>query len=184
MLNQQDAKNESAATKPTTKPTTAAQSGLVWLWLTVIFLVLDQVSKYWVSTNFSLYESVAIMPMFNFTYVHNEGAAFSFLSDAGGWQRWFFTVIATSISGLLVYWLRGLNKSEKLLSIAYALVLAGAVGNLIDRVLYGYVIDFLDVYYQQYHWPAFNVADAAICIGAVLIIIEAFTTSQPSKQES
>lgn len=163
------------------KPATAAQSGLRWLWLAVILLVADQVSKWWVTTNFRLYESVAVMPMFNFTYVRNEGAAFSFLSDAGGWQRWFFSAIAFTISGLLLYWLRGLNKSEKLLSVAYALVLSGAIGNLIDRVLYGYVIDFLDVYYQQHHWPAFNVADAAICIGALLIIIEAMTAKEQPK---
>jgi len=179
MLKQQDQQTGSA-----TKPTSAAQSGLVWLWLTIVLIILDQVSKVWVSNSFSLYESISIMPMFNFTYVHNEGAAFSFLSDAGGWQRWFFTAIAVAISSLLVYWLRGLHKAEKLLAVSYALVLAGAVGNLIDRVAYGYVIDFLDVYYQQYHWPAFNIADVAICIGAGLIIVEAFTTSSSSTQES
>jgi len=183
MLNQQNSE-QGSANKPSTKPTTLAQSGLVWLWLTLIFLVLDQVTKLWVSANFSLYESIAVMPMFNFTYVLNEGAAFSFLSEAGGWQRWFFTAVAVAISSLLLFWLRGLHKSEKLLSVSYALVLAGAIGNLIDRVAYGYVIDFLDVYYQQYHWPAFNIADVAICIGAGLIIFEAFTTSDSSKQES
>lgn len=160
-----------------TKPS-LAQSGLRWLWLAAIFLVLDQVTKLYVAANFSLYESISVVPMFNLTYVHNEGAAFSFLSEAGGWQRWFFTIIAVSISGILLYWLRALHAHEKLMSIAYSLVLSGAIGNLIDRVSYGYVIDFLDIYYNNYHWPAFNIADAAICVGAVLIIYDAFTTKE------
>ncbi|PKF54177.1 hypothetical protein CW748_16895 [Alteromonadales bacterium alter-6D02] len=168
-----------------TKPQ-LAQSGLRWLWLTVICLIIDQVTKIYVANNFSLYESIAVIPMFNLTYVHNEGAAFSFLSEAGGWQRWFFTAIAVTISCLLTYWLRALHKTEKLLSIAYALVLSGALGNLIDRVAYGYVIDFLDVYYGNYHWPAFNIADAAICGGAMLIIYDAITNKddQSSAEES
>lgn len=160
-----------------TKPS-LAHSGLRWLWLAAIFLVLDQVTKLYVAANFSLYESINVMPMFNLTYVHNEGAAFSFLSEAGGWQRWFFTIIAVTISGILLYWLRALHAHEKLMSIAYSLVLSGAIGNLIDRVSYGYVIDFLDIYYNNYHWPAFNIADAAICVGAVLIIYDAFTTKE------
>jgi len=157
-----------------------AQSGLRWLWLALIMLVLDQASKLYVVANFSLYESIAVMPMFNLTYVRNEGAAFSFLSDAGGWQRWFFTAIALTISGVLLYWMRGLHASQKLMSIAYSLVLSGAIGNLIDRVSYGYVVDFLDVYYDSYRWPAFNIADAAICIGAFLIVYDAFTNKENS----
>jgi len=152
-----------------------AHSGLRWLWLALVFLVLDQASKLYVIANFNLYESINVMPMFNLTYVRNEGAAFSFLADSGGWQRWFFTAIAITISGVLLYWLRGLRANEKLMSIAYSLVLSGAIGNLIDRVSYGYVVDFLDVYYDSYRWPAFNIADAAICIGAALIIYDAFT---------
>lgn len=163
----------------TAKPS-LAQSGLRWLWLAAILLVLDQVTKLYVAANFNLYESISVMPMFNLTYVRNEGAAFSFLSNAGGWQRWFFTAIALGISGVLIYWLRGLHASQKLMSIAYSLVLSGAIGNLIDRVSYGYVIDFLDFYYDSYRWPAFNVADAAICIGAFLIIYDAFTNKEHS----
>lgn len=160
------------------KPATIAQSGLVWLWLSVISLIADQLTKTWIIANFKLHESVAVMPMFNLVYARNEGAAFSFLSDAGGWQRWFFTAIALSISGLLIYWLRGLHRSAKLLSIAYALVLSGALGNLIDRLMYGYVVDFLDFYYQNSHWPAFNIADMAICGGAMLIIYDAITSKE------
>ena len=165
------------------KPATAAQSGLRWLWLGVIFLIIDQVTKLWVAANFELFETVAVIPMFSFTYVHNEGAAFSFLGSAGGWQRWFFTAIAVVISSLLLYWMRALDKSEKLLAIAYSLVLSGAIGNLIDRVSYGYVIDFIHLYYESYQWPVFNVADISICVGAGLIIFEAITAKDKSADD-
>jgi signal peptidase II len=106
------------------------------------------------------------------TYVHNTGAAFSFLSDAGGWQRWLFAALAIIISGVLAVWLARLQKHETLLAVALSLVLGGAIGNLIDRVAYGYVIDFLDVYYQDWHWPAFNIADSAITLGVILMLAE------------
>ena len=127
-------------------------------------------------------ESIDILPFFNFTYVHNYGAAFSFLSDSGGWQRWFFSLIAVSISVLLVWWLKRLPASNKVLCSAYALVLAGAIGNLYDRIAYGYVIDFLHVYYENWHFPVFNIADCAICIGAALLLFDAFTGESPKEQ--
>ncbi len=127
-----------------------------------------------------LYESIAVMPYFNLTYVHNTGAAFSFLSEAGGWQRWFFAAMAFIISGVLSVWLYRLKKHETLLAIALALVLGGAIGNLIDRLAYGYVIDFLDVYYQSWHWPAFNVADMAISLGVFLMLLESFGVGRGS----
>lgn len=145
---------------------------LKWLWLSALALVLDQASKITVDNSMQLYESIRIMPCFNLTYVHNLGAAFSFLSEAGGWQRWFFAVLAIVISGVLAVWLSKLQKSETLLAVALALVLGGALGNLIDRLLYGYVIDFLDVYYQTWHWPAFNIADSAITVGVGLMLLE------------
>ncbi len=145
---------------------------LKWLWLSLIALVLDQWSKIAVDGSMRLYESIAVIPYFNLTYVHNTGAAFSFLSDAGGWQRWFFAAMALIISTVLIVWLYRLKKHETLLAIALALVLGGAIGNLIDRLAYGYVIDFLDVYYQSWHWPAFNVADMAISLGVFLMILE------------
>ena len=145
---------------------------LKWLWLSLIALVLDQWSKIAVDGSMRLYESIAVMPYFNMTYVHNTGAAFSFLSEAGGWQRWFFAAMALIISTVLIVWLYRLKKHETLLAIALALVLGGAIGNLIDRLAYGYVIDFLDVYYQSWHWPAFNVADMAISLGVFLMILE------------
>jgi signal peptidase II len=121
-----------------------------------------------------LYESIALFPGFNLTYVHNTGAAFSFLSEAGGWQRWFFAAMALIISVVLTIWLSRLKKHETLLAVALALVLGGAIGNLIDRLAYGYVIDFLDVYYQTRHWPAFNIADSAISVGVFLMLLESF----------
>ncbi|NOR68292.1 MAG: lipoprotein signal peptidase [Methylomarinum sp.] len=145
---------------------------LKWLWLSLIALVLDQWSKIAVDGSMRLYESIAVIPYFNLTYVHNTGAAFSFLSEAGGWQRWFFAAMALIISTVLIVWLYRLKKHETLLAIALALVLGGAIGNLIDRLAYGYVIDFLDVYYQSWHWPAFNVADMAISLGVFLMILE------------
>jgi signal peptidase II len=121
-----------------------------------------------------LFESKAIMPFFKLTYVRNTGAAFSFLSEAGGWQRWFFAGLALMISIVIAVWLTRLKKHETLLAVALALVLGGAAGNLIDRLAYGYVIDFLDVYYESWHWPAFNVADSAITLGVMLMLAESF----------
>ncbi len=147
---------------------------LKWLWLSFVVLVLDQVTKLAVAANMQLYQSIQVLPFFNLTYVHNTGAAFSFLSEAGGWQRWFFAVLAFVISVVITVWLVRLKRHETLLAVSLALVLGGAVGNLIDRLAYGYVIDFLDVYYQDWHWPAFNIADSAITIGVALMIAESF----------
>jgi len=147
---------------------------LKWLWLSVLVIVLDQLTKYMASTLLTYYKPLAIMPMFNFTLMHNTGAAFSFLNDAGGWQRWFFTIIALGVSIFLTLWLKRLTVQEKLQAIALALILGGAIGNVIDRMWLGYVVDFLDVYYANWHFPAFNIADSAITIGAVLIIYDSF----------
>jgi signal peptidase II len=123
------------------------------------------------------------MPSFKLTYVHNTGAAFSFLSEAGGWQRWFFAGLALAISVIIAVWLARLKKHETLLAVALALVLGGAVGNLIDRLAYGYVIDFLDVYYDTWHWPAFNIADSAITLGVMLMLAETFGLGRSKEQE-
>lgn len=157
---------------------------LKWLWLSVITLILDQWSKITIDNSMSLYESIAIIPFFNLTYVRNLGAAFSFLSDAGGWQRWFFSAMALIISTVLVVWLYRLKKHETLLAVALSLVLGGAIGNLIDRLAYGYVIDFLDVYYQNWHWPAFNVADMAISLGVFLMLLESFGVGKKPEEEN
>ncbi|HIF18445.1 MAG TPA: lipoprotein signal peptidase [Cycloclasticus sp.] len=147
---------------------------LKWLWLSLFVFILDQSSKLWVVSYFQLYESMPLLPLLNLTYVHNEGAAFSFLSSAGGWQRWFFVVIALIATTVLVIWLKRLKPTEKWMAVTISLVLGGAIGNLYDRISYGYVIDFIDVYYQSHHWPVFNVADSAISIGVVMMLMDAF----------
>jgi len=147
---------------------------LKWLWLSSIVVVFDQMSKIWVDLTLELHQSIPVMPSFSITYAHNYGAAFSFLSDAGGWQRWFFAVLAIVVSIGIVVYLKKLKSEEKLLAVSLSLILGGAIGNIIDRVLYGYVIDFLDIYYQAYHWPIFNIADSAITVGVGLMLIESF----------
>jgi signal peptidase II len=156
-------------------------TGLRWLWLTLLLLVIDQVTKHWVAGTFDYRESLFVLPFFNLTYVHNEGAAFSFLADQGGWQRWFFTAIASIASIVFLVWMAKTPKQQRLLSIAFALILSGAVGNLIDRALFGYVIDFLDFHWAGYHFAAFNIADSAIFIGAALMIFESFTNKEDDK---
>jgi signal peptidase II len=149
-------------------------SRLKWLGLSLLALILDQASKLVIASSMQLYQSIPITSFFKLTYVRNTGAAFSFLSDAGGWQRWFFAVLAILISIIIAVWLTRLKKQETLLAVALSLILGGAMGNLIDRLAYGYVIDFLDVYYQTWHWPAFNVADSAITLGVMLMLLESF----------
>lgn len=156
-------------------------TGLRWLWLTLLFLAFDQGTKLWVAAHFYLGETLELIPFFNFRYAHNPGAAFSFLGNADGWQRWFFTGVAIAISAMLLWWLYKAPKQQRLLPIAYSLILSGALGNLIDRLAYGYVIDFLDVYVGSYHWPTFNIADSAIFVGAGFIIFDAFFTQEQSK---
>jgi len=152
-----------------------------WLWLSFLAVILDQGTKLAVDGTMQLYQSIRILPYFNLTYVHNTGAAFSFLSQAGGWQRWFFAGLAIAISIVIAFWLARLQKHEVLLAAALSLILGGAVGNLIDRLVYGYVIDFLDVYYRGWHWPAFNIADSAITLGVALMLAESFGLGKPKK---
>ncbi len=150
------------------------KSGLIWLLLSLLLFAVDYITKAVVVANMKLYESIEILPIFNFTYMHNYGAAFSFLSDAGGWQRWFFSTIAVVISLLLTYWLKKLPAKNWVLCGAYAMVIGGAIGNLVDRLVHGFVVDFLHFYYQDWHYPAFNVADIAIVCGAGLLLFDAF----------
>ncbi len=157
------------------------KSPLAWLWLTLFVLIIDQVTKYWVAGTFFYGESVNVLPFFNITYVHNLGAAFSFLADQSGWQRWFFACIASIASIIFIVWLVKTPSTDKKLCLALALMLSGALGNLIDRVLLGYVIDFLDFYIQDYHWPAFNIADSAIFVGAAIMIIDSFKKEAAEK---
>ncbi len=145
---------------------------LKWLWLSALVIVLDQISKYMASHLLTMYEPLAVMPMFNLTLMHNTGAAFSFLSEAGGWQRWFFTLVALVISIVIFGWMRRLHSGQTLQAAALSLVLGGAIGNVIDRLLLGHVVDFIQVYYEQWYWPAFNVADSAISLGVALLILD------------
>ena len=157
-------------------------TGLRWLWLTLLCLIIDQVSKQWVAGTFDYRETLSVLPFFNLTYVHNPGAAFSFLADQGGWQRWFFTAVAAIASIVFLIWMAKTPKQQRLLSISFALILSGAVGNLIDRVLFGYVIDFLDFHWAGYHFAAFNIADSVIFIGAALMIFESFTNKEDNQE--
>jgi signal peptidase II len=145
----------------------------LWLGISFFVIVIDQLTKTWATDNLLFAQSVILTPFLNFTLLHNTGAAFSFLADAGGWQRWFFMGLAAIISFGLFIWLLRLSAKQMWLGVALALILGGAIGNLIDRTIYGYVIDFIDLYYQQWHWPAFNVADSAISIGVFMLLIEA-----------
>ena len=143
-----------------------------WAWITALVIILDQITKILADNQLQYHVPVEVMPMFNLTLMYNKGAAFSFLASAGGWQRWFFLTLTSVVSIFLFIWIRKLKTHQTFQYIALALILGGAIGNLIDRAVYGHVIDFLDVYYQQSHWPAFNIADSAIFIGAVLLIID------------
>lgn len=140
-----------------------------WLALAGGIIAADFATKAWVLATFRLGESVAVLPCFNLVLVFNAGAAFSFLADSGGWQKWFFVVLALSISMWLVVMLKR-HAAERLQSAAFALVLGGALGNVIDRLRFGAVVDFLDVHVAGWHWPAFNVADSAISVGVALLI--------------
>ena len=158
------------------------RSGLVWLVVSLGAVALDQVSKTWIMTHFALHESVTLLPMLDVVYARNTGAAFSFLADAGGWQRWFFTVLAVGVSAGIVMWLRRLDgRAQALMAAGLALVLGGAVGNVIDRVLFGYVVDFIAVHWNGNYFPAFNVADSCISVGAALLILDSVLASRKAK---
>ncbi|MFT6327710.1 MAG: signal peptidase II [Crocinitomicaceae bacterium] len=148
------------------------KSQLKWLWLTVVALALDFVTKQMAETYLTFAQPVYVLPVFDLTLLYNRGAAFSFLANEGGWQRWFFTVIAIGVSSVLTVWLMKLKPNEKLLSIALALVIGGALGNLYDRLAYGHVIDFIHLHWDDNYFPAFNIADSAITLGAAMLLFE------------
>ena len=150
----------------------ASASGLVWLWLTALVIVLDQLTKYYASLHLTLGDPVPVMPFFNLTLIHNTGAAFGLLSERAAMARWLFSSLAVLVSGVLIYWMRRI-KHDPWMSAAFALILGGALANLTTRIIHGYVIDFIDLYVGQWHWPAFNVADAAIVLGTVIVLWDA-----------
>jgi len=154
---------------------------LHWLWLSALVLALDLWTKSLAESALQLYQRIEVLPFFNFTLAYNSGAAFSFLADAGGWQRWFFAVIALVATLVIIAWLLRL-RAERMVALALSLILGGAVGNLWDRLTLGHVVDFLDFHWAGYHFPAFNIADSAITVGAILLILDMFLTRERPQQ--
>jgi signal peptidase II len=153
---------------------------LRWLALAMLVLVLDQASKAWVQASFRLMDSQIVTPFFNLVFVFNSGAAFSFLAGAGGWQKWFFVVLALGVSSWLLSMLRD-HAQERLLSAALSLIIGGAIGNVIDRLRFDAVVDFLDFHLAGHHWPAFNVADSAITVGVALMLWHQFRAGKETR---
>ena len=156
-------------------------AALGWYALAALLVVLDQYTKGLASAHLDYGRPQEVFSWFNLTLAHNTGAAFSFLDDAGGWQRYFFSTVATVVSGVLIVWLYVAPRSQRLLAIALTLILAGAVGNLWDRVTLGYVVDFISVHYAQHYFPAFNIADSAITVGAACMILDSFLHREPEE---
>ena len=150
-------------------------------WLSGSVIVLDQVTKFLAETLLTFHQPVPVLPSFNLLLTYNTGAAFSFLAGASGWQRWFFLGLGLLVSIGLIVWLRRLKPTETRLATALALILGGAIGNLIDRAWLGQVIDFIQLYYQHWYWPAFNLADSAITVGAALLVLDSLWSGQASK---
>jgi len=149
------------------------ESGLVWLPVAVLSIIADQITKAVILARFELHESVTVLPVLDILRAHNPGAAFSFLAGAGGWQRWFFTLLAIGVSVAILMWLRQLPARRPVLPpLGLALVLGGAIGNVIDRMQHGYVVDFIGVHWNDAWFPAFNVADACITVGAGMLLLD------------
>lgn len=148
---------------------------LRWLWLVLVVVLLDQATKWLATSNLIYAQPVVLLPVFNLTLLHNTGAAFSFLADMGGWQRWFFALIAVGMTLYLTHWLHKTPPHQKLLCMSLALIIGGAVGNAIDRIYLGYVVDFISLHWSNYYYPAFNIADSAITVGAVLMVWQLLT---------
>lgn len=157
---------------------------LAWLWLSLLVLVVDQATKLYFNNALTMYQQIVVIPdYFSWTLAYNTGAAFSFLADAAGWQRWFFAAIAIVVSVVLVIWLKRLKRHETLLAVALAMVLGGALGNLYDRVVLGHVVDFILVHWQsRWFFPAFNLADTFITIGAILLALDMFKSDKSAKE--
>jgi len=147
---------------------------LKWLWISLWVIAMDQVTKQIAESQLTPHQAVNLLPYFDWYLTYNAGAAFSLLADAGGWQRWLFTAIAIVISFVIVQWLRKLPASETMTALSLSLILGGAIGNLIDRILLGHVIDYIQVWLGSYPFPAFNLADASISVGAALLVLSSF----------
>lgn len=174
-------RNGADATKVWFTPTRGASN---WLWLSVFVILLDQATKVLVAGTVQLYDRIVLLPFLDITHLQNRGAAFSILHDAGGWQRWFFIALALGVSIILMIWLRRIRADQVVLALGLSLVLGGALGNVIDRAMHGYVVDFIYFHWGPYYFPAFNVADAAISIGAGCLLLDAFRESGQRKRVS
>jgi signal peptidase II len=160
-------------------------SSLRLLWISALVVVLDQIAKQVAQASLPLHQLVDVMPGFDWYLTYNKGAAFSFLADAGGWQRWFFTITTINISAIILFWIKPVPKKEKITAVSLCRILGGAIGNLIDRIYLGYVIDYIQVWLGNYPWPAFNIADAAISVGATILILSSFIgTERPTARQS
>lgn len=148
------------------------KSTLIWLLLSVLVIVVDMITKQMAEAILEYANPVFVLPVLDFTLLYNKGAAFSFLADETGWQRWFFTTVSIGVSAMLVIWLTRLPRTAVLLPLALTLILGGAIGNLIDRILFGHVIDFISVHWENAYFPAFNIADSAITLGAILMGVD------------
>ncbi len=152
--------------------------------IVIVIVILDQITKIWADRALEMYQQVYVTSWFNITKAYNYGAAFSFLDTPGGWQRWFFTGISLVVSIVLAVWLYRMTRAEKWLSLSIALILSGAIGNLIDRMFYGYVVDFIQVHWNENYFPSFNIADAAISCGTVLLLILTFFEKNDSQEDA
>jgi signal peptidase II len=154
------------------------RGSLPYLALSALVVVLDQLAKFAIERDLALAQSITVLPVLEITRLHNTGAAFSFLADASGWQRWLFTALAVVVSLVLTVWLQRIDRGARMLAAAVALILGGALGNLIDRVRLGHVIDFIFAHWDQHYFPAFNIADSSICIGAGLLLLDTWLSSR------
>ncbi|WP_420592412.1 signal peptidase II [Bacterioplanoides sp.] len=158
-------------------------SAIIWLWLAALVFVLDIATKQIAEAFLNYGEPVYLLPVLDFTLLYNKGAAFSFLANEGGWQRWFFTAISLVVSIVLIVWLKKLPRTQLWLPIALALILGGALGNLFDRVMFGHVIDFISVHWDKSYFPAFNIADSAITVGAIMMAIDVVLEGKREAQQ-
>ena len=157
---------------------TPKRGSLPYLALSAAVVALDQLTKFLIERHFAVFESVSVLPVLEITRLHNTGAAFSFLADEAGWQRWFFTALAIIVGVVLSLWLRRIDPRARVLATAVALILGGAIGNVIDRVRLGHVIDFIYAHWDRHYFPAFNVADSAICVGAGLLLLDTWLSGR------
>ena len=160
-----------------------SQSGVRWLWIALVVIVLDQLTKLWIQNSMGLYQTIELLPVLNIYHTFNLGAAWSMCADCGGWQRWMFSALAIGVSGALVVWLRRLPLAgHAQLVVGLALIVGGAFGNLIDRIYLGHVVDFIQAHWGNSYFPSFNVADSAISIGAALVILDSLREAQRERR--